>query len=57
MNATEARTDPPLGRRARRDLTAPPMKPETRRALIERFAPSNRTLSELSGFDLSHWLR
>lgn len=34
----------------------PPMRPGTRRALIERFAPSFEELGQLVGADLSAWL-
>jgi hypothetical protein len=46
----------PLGRRARQHLAPPPMRPGTRRALIDRFAPSFGELSQLAGADLSAWL-
>lgn len=35
----------------------PPMKPETRRLLAERFAPEVERLSALLDRDLSHWLQ
>jgi Sulfotransferase domain len=47
----------PVGRRVRQNYTSPPMKPETRRMLIDRFAATNHELSELTGVDLSHWLK
>ena len=47
----------PHGRRLARDYTPIPMRPETRQALLERFAASNRELSALAEADLSHWLR
>ncbi|MGF1499202.1 MAG: sulfotransferase domain-containing protein [Elainellaceae cyanobacterium] len=33
----------------------PPMRPETRQMLLERFEEPNRRLSEFLGRDLSHW--
>ena len=46
----------PYGRRIARSYTPTPMRPETRRALIERYAESNATLGAMAGADLSHWL-
>lgn len=40
-----------------RAVSNPPMKPETRRLLAERFAPEVERLSELLDRDLSHWLQ
>ena len=37
-------------------FTPPPMKAETRKALVDKFAASNRILSEMAGVDLSFWL-
>lgn len=46
-----------LARRAAgRRYIPPPMRPGTRRALIERFAPSFEELGRLVGADLSAWL-
>lgn len=45
----------PLGRRIGRTFRLPPMRPETRRALAERFRDPNRRLGEFLGRDLSHW--
>lgn len=46
-----------VGRRVEKAFTAPPMRPETRRALIERFRPSNDWIAALTGADLSAWNR
>jgi hypothetical protein len=35
----------------------PPMRPETRRMLNERFEPEVEALSRMLGRDLTHWLR
>jgi hypothetical protein len=45
----------PLARRLKQQLTAPPMRPETRHALLERFREPNRRLGEFLGLDLSRW--
>lgn len=45
----------PLGRALRRRFVPPPMRAETRRALLERFREPNRRLSEFLNRDLSHW--
>jgi hypothetical protein len=47
----------PWGRRLRAAYSAPPMRPETRAALLERFRPSNRFLREEFGLDTSPWER
>ena len=45
----------PYGKRIERRLTPPPMRPDTRLALLERYRESNRQLEDLLGIDLSHW--
>jgi hypothetical protein len=40
-----------------KSFTPPPLRPETRRALIERFRPSNEWVADLTGADLSVWNR
>ncbi|MDR3623503.1 MAG: sulfotransferase [Paludisphaera borealis] len=45
----------PLGRRARRRLTPPPILPETRNRLQERFDASTAYLEAEFGFDASCW--
>jgi hypothetical protein len=45
------------GQRAREVYSARPMRTETRKALLERYRPSNQALSELTGLDLRHWDR
>jgi len=40
----------------KRSYLPPPMLPETRQMLIERFEKSNQKLSSVIGRDLSHWL-
>lgn len=45
------------GRRVGEAHSAPPMRRETRKALIERYRPSNRALGRLTGLDLRHWDR
>jgi hypothetical protein len=47
----------PLGRGARRRLTPPPMLPETRARLQERFDASAAYLAAEFGFDASDWAR
>jgi hypothetical protein len=46
----------PLGRRVRRQLIPPAMRPGTRRMLIDRFSPSVGELGQMVGADLSAWL-
>jgi hypothetical protein len=43
------------GARQRAAYDPPPMRAETRAALLERFAPSNRFLREEFGIDTSNW--
>jgi len=45
----------PIGRRLASSYDVPPMKPETRAALVERFREPNERLSEFLGRDLTHW--
>lgn len=45
----------PLSRRARSRLTPPPMLPEDRKRLHERYAPSRAYLESEFGFDTSDW--
>ena len=45
----------PIGRRLRRTHSLPPMKPETRCALLQRFAPANAELASFLGCDLGAW--
>jgi hypothetical protein len=40
-----------------RAAESPPMQPETRKLLIERFSPEIARLSNLLGRDLSHWVK
>lgn len=47
----------PFGKRLRNQFQLPPMKPETREGLIERYREPNRRLAEFLGKDLSHWSR
>jgi hypothetical protein len=44
-----------LGRTTAERFEAPPMRPETRGQLIERFAESNAWVAEFTGQDLSCW--
>ena len=46
-----------VGRRIARRFEPPPMLPETRARLIDRFRQPNRELAELTGWDLSDWDR
>lgn len=43
------------GKRIEREFTPPPMRPDTRLALLKRYRESNRQLEDLLGIDLSHW--
>jgi hypothetical protein len=45
----------PFGRAARKRFVPPPMRPETRRALLDRFREPTRRLAEFLNRDLSHW--
>jgi len=45
----------PLGKRLAASYQIPPMLPETRAELVERFREPNQQLSEFLGRDLSHW--
>lgn len=45
----------PIGKRLAASYNVPPMKPETRAALVERFREPNDRLSEFLGRDLAHW--
>ena len=47
----------PYGKAVERGFVPPPMKPETRAALVERFREPNRRLGEFLGLDLSSWDR
>ena len=46
----------PLGRAKRQRLVPPPMKPETRQALLQRFREPTLRLADFLNRDLSHWL-
>jgi hypothetical protein len=47
----------PLARRIEDRFTPPPMRPETRRQMLERFRERNQKVRELTGLDLAHWDR
>jgi hypothetical protein len=47
----------PYGQRMRAGCRMQPMRPETRRTLIERFREPNRRLGDFLGVDLNHWDR
>jgi len=46
-----------FGERVKSNYEPKPMEPETRVSLTDRFASSNKSLSDLTELDLSRWLR
>lgn len=45
----------PFAKKIKQQYSPPPMRPETRQMLLEKFRPSNQRLADFLNCDLSHW--